>query len=154
MSRQKPPIQSFGNELLTALTEGGRRKIELSLSYRDAVSLRARLYKLRNLMVSDKHPLAEIVAKARIQILWGPRIGLPPVDELVSSKNVSRPRDPGTECRLIISPHDSEFAEALRKAGVQVPDLHNDPLTRERESSRSRIDSILDNYDPEAEKNT
>lgn len=152
MSPRKPPIQSYGNELLAALTEGGRRKIELELPYRDAIALRARLYKLRHLMLTEHHPLADIVARARIQVRWGPSIGDAPVPETHNSKNVPRPSNPNTHSRLIISPHDSEFAEPLRKAGVQVrDDLQTDPLTQDPEA-RSRFDSILDDFVPDAEK--
>lgn len=131
MSRPKPPITSFGPQLLGALIKGSKEPIVLTLSYREASVMRRRLYELRNRLREEKHELAPIVENVRIFIEWGPSINFPTIEERVSSKSVRSPRNPNATVRLTIRPADSEFREALQRAGVDAHELTDDPVTQD-----------------------
>lgn len=121
-SKRSPrPVESFGPEIFQALIEGAKRKITLELPYRKAVYFRLRANQLRNQMRLLSHPQYSVVSQTRITIAWPPST---PVRQ--TSKRVSIPLDVETPCTLTIAPSDSEFTEALARAGVNVPQLTND----------------------------
>lgn len=120
---RKLPLESFGPELTAALLEGAKREYSIALPYGAAVKFRHRIYQLRNAMREAKHHEYPAVARTKLTIAW---------DRDVVTQRNSRgytwPRDRLTPCLVTISPNDSEFAPALRKAGVTVRDLDIDPL--------------------------
>lgn len=138
--------ESFGPELLAALIEGSRRPLELELpSYSIAVSLRMRLHQLRTAMDRTKHPMAALVQKAKISLLYGAAAGYPIVPEERRSNGIRFPTDVTVPCKLIISPRDSEFSSALAKAGVIVgaDKTLEDPTMERKELS---IEDLLDEF--------
>lgn len=123
MARSPTPVESFGPELLAALIAGSKSKFEIALPYSTAVKFRQRIYQLRFAMRMANHPQSSMVSRTRIQITW------PEGTETKSNiKKVHWPKDPETPCKLIISPYDSEFADALGKAGIKTVELQGDPL--------------------------
>jgi hypothetical protein len=133
-----PPIESFGPELIAALTEGAKARFEVPLPYNSAVKFRQRIYSLRNAMRLSGHPHYFAVSRTRVQIIWPKET---PIHR--SSKGVTWPRDPQALCLLVISPYDSEFADALAKSGIKPQDLDSDPL-----DAFSGIPAALKNYSP------
>lgn len=123
MTRAPKPIESFGPELLRTLTEGAKRKVEIELPYNEASRLRQRLNQLRYEMRRQDHTLFPVVSQATITITWPPDTAVN-----TSVRNVPSPKDKTTLCKVIVSPSDSEFAEALSKAGVTVPELPSETL--------------------------
>lgn len=156
MKRSSTPIESFGPEVLNALIEGSKRRLEVSLPYRQCLALRQRMHKLRALMARERHPLHRAVSRTRIQIVWGKKAGFPSdVPENVSSKNVAQPKDLGTPAKLILAPHDSEYQEALIKAGISVEQLTHDPLRESlsnSEDTTNPLDRLLDDYSEDEKK--
>lgn len=138
--------ESFGPELLAALIEGSRRTLELELpEYRKGVFLRQRLHQLRTAMDRTKHPMASLVQKTKLSLLYGKEAGYPDVLEERRKNGIRFPTDPSVPCKLILSPRDSEFAAALAKAGVVVgaDPAEGDQLVGEKEPS---IDDLLNEF--------
>jgi len=136
-----PSVESFGPELMTALLEGSKARFVIpGLSYRNCVKFRQRIYQLRKAMIDAKHEAVTSVARTRIQIVW-------PQDTPThkSRKGLKWPTDRSTICDLIISPHDSEFADALKRAGIKSPDLIDDVL----ETPKTSSPSALKGFEPE-----
>lgn len=121
--RPQKPIASFGPELFRALIEGAKREIKLELPFRKAVHFRMRINQLRNQMRLQNHPEYSIASQAKITITWPEET---PTSK--SSRNVKYPSDPNTLCTVTILPSDSEFANALKAAGVEVPPLSDTTL--------------------------
>lgn len=111
------PVESFGPELLATLIKGAIETVEVPLPYRKAVRLRQRLYQLRSAMVAEKHPKADDVKRVHIKIAWGPEVLL-----VENARRVQRPKDNNSPCVVIVAPKDSEFFEALSRAGVVIED--------------------------------
>lgn len=118
MSARTPtPIESFGPELFNALIQGSKQRFEISsIPYRDAVKFRHRCHQLRHRMRLDQHPLATVAAKTRISIEWDTN----EVETLYNRRRVPYPKSPDSKVSLIIEPHDSEFRNALKAAGLDV----------------------------------
>jgi hypothetical protein len=96
--------------------------------------LRARLREL-------SHPEYPIAARTKVQLLWGLKARHPIVPETHNQNGVSRPTDPDAPAVLILSPRDSEFTDALRRAGIET-DLQHDPLS----STEGEIDDPLSTF--------
>lgn len=128
MPRKRPPLNSFGPEVLATLVRGSKEPLVLKTTYRKAVVFRRRLHELRAAMRETSHPLADIVARARIEITWGEKANFPPEDERRSSRNVRYPSDSDCLALLTIAPHDSGFRDQLLAAGVKADELDYDPL--------------------------
>ena len=141
-TRTRNPIESFGPEILATLLKGSRETVTIPTTYRRGVTLRQRLYQLRTIMQKQNHELWPIVAKAKVVLEWGTKAGLDPVEDIYNSRKVPRPVDSDVPAILTIRPHDSEFADALLKAGVEASPLSSDPL-RDHDSS-----DILETFAP------
>lgn len=116
--RPAAPIESFGAELFNALIQGSKDRFEIKdISYRDAVKFRHRCHMLRNRMREDNHSLTKVAARAKFRIEWDHS----QVETLYNKKRVAYPKSPDAKVNLIIEPHDSEFREVLKAAGL---DLH------------------------------
>lgn len=130
MTKPQETLTSYSPEIFQALIEGAKRKIELNLPYNQAAYFRHRAHRLRHQMRLQNHEHAATVAQAKITITW------PPTTPIRRTKrNVAFPVDISTPCTLTIAPADSEFTEALAKAGVTVtpltPDLNSTPHTED-----------------------
>lgn len=126
-TRAPKGVESFGPEIFEALIEGSKREIILELPYKKAVAFRQRMNSLRAAMRESGHEKSKIVAQTTIRILWGKDAGYDnDTAEKRSSQNVRAPISKMTPSKLVISPADSEFSEALRKAGVTIKPLGTD----------------------------
>lgn len=149
------PVSSFGPEVMAALLKGATREFRVGpMPYRDAVKFHFRIHSLRAAMRAEQHSQYPIVARAKISLAWGERIGKPQPEERISSRNVRSPKDPLTPTILTIAPHDSEFAEHLLRAGIKPEELREDPLARfpasspaERANEPDYLDQVLSNIE-------
>jgi len=99
---KKLTVDSFGPELLALLIAGAKERKAVPFpdtpdGKKGAVVLRHRLNTLRSTMRKTNHDQAQLVDRAKITI---------EEDHI-----------------LVIEPHDSQFAEVIRQAGVELPDL-------------------------------
>ena len=138
MPRPVPRVESFGPGIMAALLEGAKTGLSLDLPYRKAVQFRQRLYQLRAAMRAEGHSEYKLVSRVRVTITWDPA-----TNTVVSSKNVPIPRDRQTLVRVDVAPLDSEFDDALLRAGIN---------TRGGRSSSSGQD--LDQFLKDLEKGT
>lgn len=115
MSRPPKPVESFGPELLRALLEGAKRKVEVKLPHNKAVHLRQRINALRTSMRRSNHVQYPLVSQCRVTISWPPE-----TPTVQSSRGVRWPKDPYAEVVVTIAPNDSEFRDVLASAGVVV----------------------------------
>lgn len=139
-------VESFGPEVFEALIEGSKREIVLELPYKKAVAFRQRANSLRAAMREAGHEKYKIVAQTTLRIVWGRDAGYDETAEKRSSQNVRFPVSKLVPAKLIISPADNEFGEALRKAGVTIKPLGADPIV-ETTSPEPEIGSdILEQY--------
>ena len=127
-AKRKTPVSSFGPEIMQALLRGAKERFELVLPYREAVRFAMRINSLRRAMYDESHSEATLVQKTRVRVRWGEAGGFDKTPEKHSSRNVPFPVDREAPSRLIIEPHDSEFTEALLKAGIEADKLKSDPL--------------------------
>jgi hypothetical protein len=112
-SKSKIPIESFGAELFTALIEGSKRKIEVQTTYRNASHLRMRVHQLRQRMREEGHPLYPIAARCRLTITWE------------GNTKHSFSKNPDMPVTLTFAPHDSEFADLFKSAGLELNPTSN-----------------------------
>lgn len=133
--RALPAIESFGPELLASLIRGSNSELKLEGSYKQMVVLRRRLHELRAAMRERRHDLYHIVQKAQLEITW-------PADTPVrtSRKGVKYPVNNNAPVTLRISPHDSEFADIFKRAGVTAHQLDDGSLVQTEAPS---LDEIL-----------
>lgn len=123
------PVASFGPEMMQALLRGARERYEVGpLPYSKAVNFRQRMNRLRIAMRNESHPHYATVARVSCAIVWGPKAGLPPIEEATSSRNVKYPRNSDDPAKLIIQPHDKEFNDVLVASGISAETMQNDPL--------------------------
>lgn len=121
MTRSKKiTVQSFAPELLALLVAGSKERKTVTLSKNEegekkAIQLRHRLNTLRSTMRREKHPQVDIVERAKITI-----------------------EDSHT---LVIEPHDSQFVDDIRNAGVELGDLPPQPAGRKRQATGPRDSS-------------
>jgi hypothetical protein len=127
-NRTPKPIESFGPEVLQGLIEGSKRELILELPYRKAVFFRQRANALRAEMRRQNHDLYRVVSQATLRIVWGTEAGYDETPERKSQTNVRFPINKNTPAKLIITPADKEFGEALEKAGVKLPPVPVDPV--------------------------
>ena len=133
MPRKLPPVESFGNELLSTLIEASKRRITLNFTqdlggYASATKFQQRIYMLRSSMLSAKHPLAAAVAKVTSKMSWGCEIGDPEVELVHNARNVPRPKFNRTKVRLELFPADDEFRSVVLAAGIEQDMLDRDIL--------------------------
>lgn len=125
-TRPSKDVSSFGPEIFEALIEGSKREIVLELPYRKAVFFRQRANSLRAAMRAAGHEKSSIVAQTTLRILWGHEAGYEDVPEKKSPQGVRFPINKMAPAKLVITPADKEFSEALKKAGVTIRPLTED----------------------------
>jgi len=117
--KTKYPIEAFGPELMTALVEGGRRRIVIPFSEgggegkKKAHTFQRRIHTLRQRMRQENHQDYMIAARAKVSLFWG--------DKAVSEGGPEAWKDDPDGKRgalIVIRPHDSEFAEVLASVGI------------------------------------
>lgn len=143
-TRAPKPVESFGAEVLQALIEGSKREITLKLPYRKAAFFRQRVNALRAEMRRQNHVMYPVVSQATVRILWGEDAGMETIAEKKSSTNVRFPLNKDSIVKLVISPADKEFGDALREAGVEVKPLSPDPVPNTE--TPSDMSNILSEY--------
>lgn len=145
VTRTRTPkgVESFGPEVFEALIEGSKREIILELPYKKAIAFRQRANSLRSAMRAAGHEKYKIVAQTTLRILWGKEAGYDETPEKRSSQNVRFPVSKLIPAKLIISPADNEFGEALRKAGVTIKPLDSDPIVSEHKEPTSDLGSDI-----------
>lgn len=147
MTAKTQPIESFGPEMFAALISGSRRRIELEFpSYRGAIHFVSRVHLLRKNMREAKHEQYPIAARVRVSVLFGPAAGYPKVPTKLNTQGSERPLDRTVPAKVILSPHDSEFSEVLKKAGVTVVEREPDALPEV--PTENSLNSVLDAYAP------
>lgn len=128
MSKPIHTVDHFGPEIMAALLRGSKESFAVSMPYREAVRFHMRLNSLRKAMRETEHEKYPVVAKTKIRIVFGKDAGFPEVPVTRNSKNTAHPVDRSTPSKVIIEPHDREFAAALEKAGITADELQGDPL--------------------------
>src|SRR3954464_1002085 len=107
MTRPKrSPVASFGPELLALLVKGATERVEVPMkSRKDLQMLQLRIQMLRGAMGREKHPMYDLVQRARTARMWD--------------------GEPGRETnwRLIVQPHDIQFRDAILAAGIKVDEI-------------------------------
>lgn len=146
MTHKAKPVDAFGPEIMQALIEGSKRRIEIKMPIRKAVLFRQRTNQLRHAMRASNHPMVPVVSQTKVSILWGEAAGLTPVEEKKSRTNVRWPKDPNVEVKLVISPADSEFTDMLTKAGVTLKPLTQDPVADIASTDAPTMEDVLANY--------
>lgn len=127
-TRTPPPVTSFGPEIMAALLRGSKERFEIPMPYRDAIKFTMRIHSLRHAMRTEGHEQVNVVSMTKVRVLWGERAGLPPVPERKNSRNVPYPENSDIPAKVVIEPHDREFAQALIAAGIKADELKADPL--------------------------
>lgn len=123
------PIESFGPQVMSALRDGSQREVIIPFpSYRLAFRFQSRIQLLRKQMRDQNHPLWPVVAKAQTSLRWGEKAGFEKVEEIINSRGTPRPKNSLVPAKLYVFPRDSEFSDALDKAGVKIEELPDDPL--------------------------
>lgn len=104
--RSRYPVSSFGPELMAVLLKGAREEVRIPCrDAKQAQHLQARIHALRGAMNREKHPQYELSTRARTARDW--KIG-----EDGKAKDFA----------LIIRPNDSQFADIIKAAGIEVTD--------------------------------
>lgn len=139
------PLESFGPEVMQALLLGARQELRIPLpTYREAIQLHLRLQQLRKSMQRHGHPMWSTVARTMVRTKWGVDAGLPPVAEHRNARGVRRPFDTSVPAVVIVSPHDAQFLDALKAAGVDETSLRDDTLLAEPAPDPSSPPDYLD----------
>jgi hypothetical protein len=151
--RTKYPIESFGPEIMAALLRGSRERVDIPLeTYRKGAGLQRRIHHLRKLMRDQNHPQANIVSRTRTSLLWGRRAGYEDVEEKINSNGVHYPTDRSCPVILRLAPFDSEFTDALTKAGISLPEIGEPPTAPPaQEEVDDYLEDILRNTPPTRE---
>lgn len=111
-SKTPRPVESFGPEILAALLKGATDGISVSMPYRTAVRFRLRIHQLREAMRKSAHEKYELCSRVRVSVKW------PEETEVTRLGRHFVPSDRSTPCLVLLQPNDTEFAEALRGAGI------------------------------------
>lgn len=148
MSANRPPIESFGPTLFNALIEGSRREYRIPTSYRNAARFRHRAHMLRSRMQQESHPLYPVASRTRITIEWDET----KIPTKHNRRNVKWPENIEAQVTLVIAPHDLQFDEALKAAGLilkpsTIPETPESTPT----VTPSDLDALL-NLKPDSEK--
>lgn len=113
MTRPKPSrytVNSFAPELMETLLKGARERIEIPCpDQRTMQHIQMRLNMLRGAMFREHHANHAIVTRARMTRTWNKA-------------------DRNKDCVLVIQPHDIQFVEIFRNAGIEVAHNHEDIL--------------------------
>jgi len=84
-----------------------------------------------------------LLAQTTLRIAWGKEAGYEQTPEKRNTQNVRFPVNRATPAKLIISPADSEFGDALKKAGITLRPLS--PVS-EGPSAKPVMDDILEQF--------
>lgn len=119
-TKTRYPIESFGPELMAALVAGGQRRVEIPFENKKmAVRFQMRIHMLRNRLREADHPNWKIAARARTSLRWRDMVKPEWAGDKEGNKGAV----------LVIYPHDSDFTDALAKAGItREKILEHDPL--------------------------
>jgi hypothetical protein len=105
MTRPKPSrytVNSFAPELLETLLKGSCERVEIPCpDQRTMQHIQMRLNMLRGAMFRERHQNHSLVTRARMTRTWDK-----------SDKN--------KDCVLVIQPHDTQFVDIFRRAGIEV----------------------------------
>lgn len=139
MTRTPPSVSNFGPEIMHALIEGSKRRLEIPLSWRKCVAFRQRVNQLRAAMRAENHQFVRVVALTKVTIEW------PPDTATKRAPNGVRfPTNAETICKLIIAPADQDFALALAKVGLEVPKLDAPPVNTGPVADDADTESVED----------
>jgi hypothetical protein len=144
MSKRSPqPVSSFGPELLAALIKGSKEPVVIKLANRtQGRTLQLRIQMLRGAMQREGHPMYAIVTRVKTSLKWGNRLS-PDLETDVKGIKAA-------ELHLI--PRDSEFGDAIRRAGVEVTETEGDLLGNPETVSENRpateVTLTADEFDP------
>jgi hypothetical protein len=142
MTKQKrAPIESYGAEMFNALIEGSRKTFHVTLPYRDAVKFRLRCYQLRNRMLTENHELYPVAAKTKISLSWDET----KIPTKLGYRNSKTPIDSKAPVTLTIGPQDSEYADALKAAGLTATPIPQSTLPDGK--SPPSLDTLLKDWD-------
>ena len=123
----KTPVSSFDPILLAALLKGGASPLEIHLeSSAAATKLVQRLYAFRKRLRDENHPHASRAQRAKISNQSG-------------GKHTSTVR---------ISPHDFEYREAFRAAGIAIEELKDNLLEDLWEEQQGAKGALTDPINP------
>lgn len=127
---RKYPIESFGPEIMAALTKGSTETVVIHMpTWRAAVRFQQRLHMLRKAMRDSNHPLYPATARVSCKLEWGADAGYGvEVKTVIVGKGNRVPENRDTKTRVTLSPRDSEFTEVLQKAGLKPDELKYDPI--------------------------
>lgn len=144
--KTKYPIASFGPELMALLIKGSQEKVVLTFEgehgRRKAKHLQLRIQTLRARMREERHPDYRITMRAKVSVMWGERAVKEnaPVDWKEDEMGYRG-------ALLVVRPHDSEFSDAIAKAGVNVPPPTFTPPSSKRTNTGDFLDEILAGVD-------
>lgn len=121
------PIESFGPEILAALIKGSKETVTIPFpSYRHAYHFTMRLSQLRSQMALQKHPLSSVVMRTKFSLDWGQH--QTEAGTRYNHRRAAIPVDRNIATTVILSPRDSEFTSALKRAGITEGELGRDIL--------------------------
>lgn len=143
--RPAKSVESFGPEIFEALIEGSKRAITLELPYKKAIAFRQRANMLRAAMRETQHEKYKVVAQTTLRVIWGKEAGYAETPEAKNTQNVRFPVNKTVPAKLVISPADSEFGDALRAAGVDIKPLSTE-ATPETPEAKPFGDDILEQF--------
>jgi hypothetical protein len=117
------PTASFGTNLFALLVKASRERVEVPVpTWALGVRLQQRIHMLRASMRREAHEKYLIVSRVRTSLLWGERAGLAAsATRLVN--NTPIPTDKTVPALLVLQPHDAEFDEIIRNAGIDIEPL-------------------------------
>lgn len=129
----KLPLASFGPELRAIFRAGAKEKKVIKMStLRDARNLQARLHIFRKRMQEE--------GDSEYALAAGVRVGI----------DSARPWRANNPASIIVQPHDKEFTDPLRAAGIVVdvpttsaPEVGDNDTTSEEEDILNSIGSPL-----------
>lgn len=147
--RPPNPIESFGPELFNALIQGSKQRFEIpNIPYREAVKFRQRCHQLRHRMRIDNHTLANVASRTRFSIEWDHS----KVHTLFTKKRVPYPKSADALVTLVIEPHDSEFRDLLKAAGIDITKRIDPNVGTEPPSEARGSDTTTDTPTPSLDK--
>jgi hypothetical protein len=112
--RRRYPVASFGPEMMAALKKGAVETVTLKFpNLKAATFFHHRIHTLRAAMREENHPDAELVARARAMKVWGAKLGKDYETDFKGEK----------ACHVVIQPNDAQFADVMKEAGVEVPQV-------------------------------
>lgn len=110
------PVSSFGPELMALLIRASRERVEVPCnSMAQMKNLQMRLHMLRGAMNKERHAQYPIVTRVHTSCTWDS-------EKHPSTKSKQFPKD-ATNCKLVLYPKDSQFADILEAAGIKAEEI-------------------------------